>query len=72
MSLTTDQIKTRVQDVIFQMGIGLMDINDNNFCVIVQVCRDYEILDWLEDQQEIIGIPWKTLINDYKDIPVNQ
>lgn len=66
----SNQIKTNVENAIFQMQIGLSDINENNFWVIVQVCRDYDLLDWLRKQQDILGISWDKLIKDYKDVNV--
>ena len=69
MTYTTEQqqIIKNVDNAIFGMSIGLHDLKQANIDVILQVCRDYGLLGWLENHPvSLLGYEWKSIVDSYR------
>lgn len=56
-----------VDNAIFGMSIGLHDISNNNIEMILKVCRDTNLLGWLENHPvSILGITWAEMVQDFR------
>jgi hypothetical protein len=56
-----------VDNAIFGMSIGLHDISNNNIEMILKVCRDTNLLGWLETHPvSILGLSWSKIVQDFR------